>query len=233
MKRKYPFKMFLFGIVLNFVFHFFYLLVPGVVLCLLPSQNLRAIGAAMLLLDLILSIIEQCRIRRAVLSDSDNEEFNQIMDTFYGESTEDGAEEDAESAQRQALLEKLVVYRTLRDSVKEGMTLDELIAAFEKMCELDVGEPDDLLFETGTFNFTGKNLFYFTLVRQFQFLDDDEFVQLHLDITCDPCQQTRRLHRTHWGDVQDATFFQTVRTSREYTILKDLPFRVDVRVEDT
>ena len=101
------------------------------------------------------------------------------------------------------------------------------------MCTLDVGDPDDLLFETGTYAFTGEKLFYFDLVRQFQFLDDDEYVQLRLSITCSPGSHTFGLHRTLWGKPGDDSFFQTVRASREYKVLKNLSFKAEVRVEET
>ena len=48
-------------------------------------------------------------------------------------------------------------------------TLDELILAFEKMCEIQVEQEEEkmLLFETGTYSFSGKPRFYFSLVRQY------------------------------------------------------------------
>ena len=75
------------------------------------------------------------------------------------EDDEDTVEIEASVSQEE--LEKLPVYQALRDSVDLDMSLDELIDAFAAMCKLPVGEPDDLLFETGTFDFTGKKLFYF------------------------------------------------------------------------
>lgn len=42
------------------------------------------IGLSILLLDLILSITEQLRIRKAAVTHSDNPEFNKLMDAFCG-----------------------------------------------------------------------------------------------------------------------------------------------------
>lgn len=141
--------------------------------------------------------------------------------------------EDPEYQEHQKALQRLVVYRTLRDSVKEGMTLEELIDAFSRMCAIGVGEPDDLLFETGTFSFTGEKLFYFSLVRQFQFLDEDEYVQLHLDVRYQPSPATALLQKTEWGQV-GGEFFERVKNSSAYKTLKDKPIaQVEVYVDET
>ena len=84
MERKYPTRMFLLFILTNFVFHFFYLFVPGIILCIVGIwvKSCLSIGLAILGLDLILSIIEQLRIRKAAVTPSDNPEFNELMDAF-------------------------------------------------------------------------------------------------------------------------------------------------------
>ncbi len=84
MERKYPTKMFLFFILTNFVFHFFYLFVPGIILCVVGiwAKTCLWIGLAILGLDLILSIIEQLSLRKAAVTPSDNPEFDELMDAF-------------------------------------------------------------------------------------------------------------------------------------------------------
>ena len=86
MERKYPTKMFWLFVLTNFLFHFFYLSVPGIILCIVGIwvKTCLWIGLAILGLDLILSIIEQLRIRKAALTPSDNPEFNELMDAFCG-----------------------------------------------------------------------------------------------------------------------------------------------------
>lgn len=143
-------------------------------------------------------------------------------------------EEEQESAKRQELLKTLVVYRTLRDSVHDGMTLDEMIDAFINMSKLPVGDPDDLLFESGTFHFTSEKLFYFSLVRQFQFLDEDEYVQLHLDVTYTPSIRTFGLRNVNWASRSNGDFFEMVRRSPAYHAVNELPiYQVQVYIEDT
>ncbi len=84
MERKYPTKMFWFFVLTNFLFHFFYLSVPGIILCIVGIwvKDCLWIGLAILGLDVILSIIEQLRIRKAAVTPSDNPEFNELMDAF-------------------------------------------------------------------------------------------------------------------------------------------------------
>lgn len=150
---------------------------------------------------------------------------------------EDGIEESEESFDEcvsQDALEQLPVYQTLRESVQEGMTLDELIDAFAAMCRIPVGEPDDLLFETGTFDFTGKARFYFSLVRQFQYQDEEEYVQLHLDVRYAPSNVTAGLSCTEWAILQECDFFDTVRSSAAYRTVKGLPIaEIEVYIEET
>ena len=86
MERKYPTKMFWFFVLSNFLFHFFYLSIPGIILCIVGIwvKFCLWIGIAILGIDVILSIIEQLRIREAAVTPSDNPEFNELMDAFYG-----------------------------------------------------------------------------------------------------------------------------------------------------
>lgn len=86
MERKYPTKMFWFFVLTNFLFHFFYLSLPGIILCIVGIwvKTCLWIGLSILMVDLILSIIEQLRIRKAAVTQSDNPEFNELMDAFCG-----------------------------------------------------------------------------------------------------------------------------------------------------
>jgi hypothetical protein len=245
MNRKYTWKLFLIGVIINFVFHYFYLFLTGVILCLIGIVSLpcRAVGFACLTVDLFLSVVEQFQIRKAALTQSDNQELNELLDAFLdpnGPQTPDQIiqgkrpfsvpEEDDE----QQFLQNLPVYRALRESIHEGMTLDEMIDAFREMCHISVGEPDDVLFETGTYGFTGKKQFLFSLVRQFRVWNDGEYVQLHLEVSYVPSFQTALLYRVKWGNPTDDAFFHGVKKSIAYRAVRKKPVaRVDVRIERT
>lgn len=53
----------------------------------------------------------------------------------------------------------------LKNAIIDGMNIDEIISTFEKWYQ-PMDEDDSLLFETGTFDFTGEKLFYFSLAKQ-------------------------------------------------------------------
>ena len=78
--------MFWLFVLTNFLFRFFYLSIPGIILCIVGIwvKSCLWIGLAMLGLDVILSIIEQLRIRKAAVIPSNNPEFNELLDAFCG-----------------------------------------------------------------------------------------------------------------------------------------------------
>ncbi len=85
MERRYPAKMFWFSVLTNFLFRFFYLSLPGFLLCIVGIwvKSCLRIGLAILLLDLILSIVEQMRIRKALLT-STNPDVAELVDALCG-----------------------------------------------------------------------------------------------------------------------------------------------------
>jgi len=83
-KRKYPFGLFAFGLVSNFIAHFFWLFVPGILFLIIGIFVTPCVyvGWALLLIDLVLSIIDQLTIRRTFLSDSDHPGFRAFQDAL-------------------------------------------------------------------------------------------------------------------------------------------------------
>ena len=59
-ERKYPFRLFLFGLITNILFRFFWLFVPSVILMLVGIFVDRClyIGLALLIIDIAVSFIE-------------------------------------------------------------------------------------------------------------------------------------------------------------------------------
>ena len=86
-KRKYPLSLFIIGFVRNFLVRNFLLFLPGVILlfagiwvdwCLCASL-------ALLCVDLIVSLVEQMRIRKTMLFPSNNEQFSKFQDAFFAD----------------------------------------------------------------------------------------------------------------------------------------------------
>ena len=248
--KKSPIQLYLFMFALNYFVRNLLLFILGIVMCIIGiwNKNCQTIGIAALCFDAILSAVQTIQTHKTVQEESDDPEWNAWKDAIDGgpdsimskveEAMQNGEvtfpDEEPDEDDHQDMLQKLVVYRTLNASIHEGMTLDEMIDAFKEMNKISVGDPDDLLFETGTFDFTGEKLFYFSLVRQFQFLDEDEYVQLHLDVTYLPSPKTKLLFGTKWASRSEGNFFDMVMKSRAYRVAKDLPiYKVHVRVDET
>ncbi len=91
MKRRYPMGVFWLSVLTNFLFRFFYLSLPGAVLCIIGIWNKTCllIGAGLLLLDFVLSLIDQIIIAKTAVKESDSPEFNEMMDAFCNGGMDD------------------------------------------------------------------------------------------------------------------------------------------------
>lgn len=70
---------------MNFIFHFIWLLVPALIFLIagIFVPLCLYIGLGLILLDLLLSIVEQLQIRKTILTDSDNEDFRSFQDAIF------------------------------------------------------------------------------------------------------------------------------------------------------
>ncbi len=104
MKRRYPMRVFWLSVLVNFLFRFCYLSLPGAVLCIIGIWNKThlLIGAGLLLLDLILSLIDQIIIAKTAAKESDNPEFNEMMDAFCNGGMDDFRDLVEEKIRRQS-----------------------------------------------------------------------------------------------------------------------------------
>ena len=82
--RKYPTSLFIIGFITNILFHFFWLFIPCIILLIIGIfvKPCLYIGLALLLIDFLLSLIEQFRIRQAFLEESDNPDFRAFQDAL-------------------------------------------------------------------------------------------------------------------------------------------------------
>lgn len=74
----------------------------------------------------------------------------------------------------------------LKNSISDNSSLEHIVSVFEEMCNMPLKE-DMILFETGTYSFTGKPMFNFSLVRQFP-NDEEEYYQIHVDVLYIPTE---------------------------------------------
>ena len=82
--RKYPTSLFIIGFITNILFHFFWLFIPSIILLIVGIfvKPCLYVGLALLLIDILLSLIEQFRIRQAFLKESDNPDFQAFQDAL-------------------------------------------------------------------------------------------------------------------------------------------------------
>ena len=82
--RKYPTSLFIIGFITNILFHFFWLFIPCIILLIVGIfvKPCLYVGLALLLIDILLSLIEQFRIRQAFLEESDNPDFQAFQDAL-------------------------------------------------------------------------------------------------------------------------------------------------------
>lgn len=82
----------------------------------------------------------------------------------------------------------------LKNKITSETSLSGIVDVFEEMCQIPLDE-DCLLFEIGTYTFTGKPQFYFSLVRQIPHEDeeDDEYYQIHVNVLYPPSDTVKKL----------------------------------------
>lgn len=120
----------------------------------------------------------------------------------------------------------------LKRKITGDMTAEEIVAAFEKWYS-PMEEEDMLLFETGTFSFTGEPLFYFSLVKQIPNDEDDEYYQTHIDILYKPDAENKHFSDTFWDETGEE-IFAYIRNSDAFQYAKAHQFeKIEVYMEET
>ncbi len=125
----------------------------------------------------------------------------------------------------------------LKKNIASKNNLEDLVSAFEDMCKIPLKnidiDDDGILFETGTFSFTGEPLFYFSLVRQFP-NEDEEYYQIHLDILYAPSELTKDYSQSEWCFGGESDIFGYIRNSEEYLSLKNVEIKkINVFMDET
>ena len=120
----------------------------------------------------------------------------------------------------------------LKSNISINNSLDEIINVFEEMCKTPI-EEDLLLSEYGVYDFTGEDLFYYDLVRQYPD-GEDEYFQLRLSIMFSADEENRFLQDTLWSDDSDEKFFDYIKKSDGYAYAKEHEFKsIDIRIDQT
>lgn len=120
----------------------------------------------------------------------------------------------------------------LKDNISTDNTIDEILDVFEEMCKTPVAE-DILLYEYGVYDFTGEDLFYYDLVRQYPD-GEGEYYQLRVSLMFSPNEENRHLNNTLWSDDTNENFFDYIRKSSGYDYAKNHIIKsIDIRIDQT
>lgn len=127
-------------------------------------------------------------------------------------------------------MEKIAEY--LRNTISDGMDIKDIVDIFENSCQ-PMNEEDMILFETGAYNFTGEELFYFSMVKQAP-AEDDEYYQLHIDVLYKPNAENKKFNTTVWDEELDENIFDYIRNSEAFNYAqKENYINVDIYVDET
>lgn len=120
----------------------------------------------------------------------------------------------------------------LNDRISVNNTVDEIMAVFEEMCQTPIRD-ELLLLECGVYNYTGQELFYFDMVRQYPD-GEGEYYQLRVSLAFLPDNENCKLNDTLWSDDTTENFFDYARRSSGYQYAKNKQIHaIDIRVDQT
>ena len=105
----------------------------------------------------------------------------------------------------------------LKQKINNRTSLEEIVDIFCDECSADLPEKN-FLFETGLYQFTCDEEYYFSLVLQYKD-GGDEYIQLHTDVVYPPSMKYEDFSSCEW--IEDINEFkQFVLASEEYRLLQ-------------
>lgn len=124
------------------------------------------------------------------------------------------------------------IVEQLKNNITDAMELKDIVDVFEEACQ-PMNEEDMILFETGTFDFTGEELFYFSMVKQAP-AEDDEYRQLHVDVLYKPNAENKKFSTAVWDDALEENIFDYIRNSKAFNYAQnDNYVSVDIYADET
>lgn len=122
--------------------------------------------------------------------------------------------------------------RFLKSNICKRNTIDEIISVFEEMCKTPI-EDDLLLNEYGVYGFSGEDLFYYDLVRQYPD-GEGEYYQLRVSVMFEPDEENSSINDTLWSDDTNENFFDYIRKAPGYEYVKNHKFKsINIRRDQT
>lgn len=126
--------------------------------------------------------------------------------------------------------ESLLIY--LQNRISDKSSLENIVDVFEEMCNIPIKE-DMILFETGTYSFTGEKMFNFSLVRQFPNAEE-EYYQIHVDVLYMPTEENKDFERNIWNEDIEENIFNYIKKTPEFNSCRDKEFsKVEIYLDET
>ena len=120
----------------------------------------------------------------------------------------------------------------LKNAITVNMPVENILDIFEQMCQIPIDD-DMILFETGTFTFTGEPLFLISLVRQFP-NDDEEFYQIHVSILYKPTNENKIFNETTWDEDLSENIFDYIRKLQVFAYAKNTEYiKTEIYLDET
>ena len=120
----------------------------------------------------------------------------------------------------------------LQNRISDKSSLEDIVDVFEEMCTMPMKE-DMILFETGTYSFTGEPMFNFSLVRQFP-NDEEEYYQIHVDVLYMPTEENKDFEQTIWNEDIEENMFNYIKKTQEFSYCQDKEFsKVEIYLDET
>ena len=122
--------------------------------------------------------------------------------------------------------------KQLKEVINEDASVQDIVDRFEEMCREPI-DNDMILFESGTFSFTGEELFCFSLVRQFP-NEEEEYYQIHVDVLFETNDENKTLSESVWNEDIEENIFEYVRKSESFSYaISNTYKRVDIYMDET
>ena len=127
---------------------------------------------------------------------------------------------------------KECLIKYLKTRISDKSSIEDIVNVFEEMCKKSI-EEDMILFETGTYSFTGEPMFYFSLVRQFPNCEE-EYYQIHVDVLYLPEEKNKDFQQATWNENIEENIFAYIKKSQEFNYCKVKEItKVDIYADET
>ena len=120
----------------------------------------------------------------------------------------------------------------LKTRIADSASFSEITDAFAELCAAPTAD-DEILFEAGTYTFTGEPMFTVSLARQ---IPDgaDEFYQIRAELSFRPDTENAGIEELKWLDPTDEDALAAVRQSAAFAYAEThTAVSVDLRIDET